>query len=104
MSKPEDIPAEVWAAALVPLRAIEHLDLATHEWIGLHEAIARAIIAAKAEEREDIWAIASGNAVGERELERTAREANDAEGALLHALLARENEQLAASIRKRGGE
>ena len=52
MSKPEDIPADVWAAALVPLHAIEHLDLATHEWIDLHEAIARLIIAAKAEERE----------------------------------------------------
>jgi len=98
MTKPEDIPQDVWDAAMnVLLANVDQEYMQTPV-----ERTARAIIAAKAEEREDIWAIASGNAVGERELERMAREANDAEGALLHALLARENEQLAAAIRKRG--
>jgi len=96
MSKPEDIAQDVWDLALCFVEDAQYTPI---EIVGV---VSRAIIAAKAEEREDIWAIASGNAVGERELERTAREANDAEGALLHALLARENEQLAAAIRKRG--
>lgn len=95
MSKPDDIPQDVLEHARGLMRAWERDGLATVD-------VARVIMAAKAEEREDIWAIASGNAVGERELERMAREAGDAEGCLLHALLARENEKIAAAIRKRG--
>lgn len=100
MSKPKNIPADVdaeaWEAAADAMASVGWF--ATSMIRGAYSAI----LAAKAEEREDIWAIAVGNVVGERELEKMAREAGDAEGCLLHALLARENEQLAAAIRKRG--
>lgn len=110
MSKPEDIPQDVWdMGAKLAGEYLAWLNagnstghLSEHAVAAMADTIDRAILAAKAEERGDIWAIAVGNAVGERELERMAREAGDAEGCLLHALLARENEQLAAAIRKRG--
>lgn len=100
MTKPDDIPQDVWDKAI--LYSGVYTEPAGDTLSELRYDFARAIMAAKAEEREDIWAIASGNAVGRRELERLAMEAGDAEGCLLHALLARENDQIAAAIRKRG--
>lgn len=107
MTKPDDVSQEAWDAALSAVGQMDSdwsHDGATNGLRERKEAVeivARAIMAAKEEEREDIWVIASGNAAGRREMERLAMKAGDAEGCLLHAMLARENDRIAAAIRNR---
>lgn len=88
MSKPDDIPQDVWDKAVWSL-----------EYPHYREAIARAIMAAKAEEREECAKIASDAKFGREATARSAMAEGDAEAAVLAAMQAKMAEVISQAIR-----
>lgn len=97
MSKPEDIPQDVWdAAAIKALEYVEWLipqpDYVSDSEFVLTQVLARTILAAKAEEREACAQVADEHS------------GPFAEGSIFGAGETFAANKIAAAIRKRGGE
>lgn len=99
MSKPDDIPHDVFEAAMLRVRNELSGHSAAHKTaFGMANIVARAILA----ERERCASVADREALARRNRQAEAATAHDEESHLLHALLAQQSDKIAAAIRKGG--